>query len=122
MNTKFTTWQKKRIIMARGCLSYTFFLLFFERRINDSRNQLLKNIRSEERRVGKESRTQRTRGQSRRRRHTRSKRDWSSDVCSSDLRRRNWLPGRINFFDLNYHEYEIYNLAEKTYNNGTRMS
>ena len=23
---------------------------------------------------------------------------------------------------LNYHEYEIYNLAEKTYNNGTRMS
>ena len=44
MNTKFTTWQKKRIIMARGCLSYTFFLLFFERRINDSRNQLLKNI------------------------------------------------------------------------------
>ena len=44
MNTKFTTWQKKRIIMTRGCLSYTFFLLFFERRINDSRNQLLKNI------------------------------------------------------------------------------
>src|SRR5699024_1039052 len=35
---------------------------------------VLKNpIRSEERRVGKE------------RRHTRSKRDWSSDVCSSDL-------------------------------------
>src|SRR5699024_4742394 len=32
-----------------------------------------KNIRSEERRVGKD------------RRSTRSKRDWSSDVCSSDL-------------------------------------
>src|SRR5216683_7195708 len=26
-----------------------------------------------------------------RRRHTRSDRDWSSDVCSSDLRRRSWL-------------------------------
>src|SRR5207249_2916118 len=36
--------------------------------------------RSEERRVGKECR-------SRGRRHTSSKRDWSSDVCSSDLRR-----------------------------------
>src|SRR5207247_2268085 len=34
--------------------------------------------RSEERRVGKECRN---------RRHTRSTRDWSSDVCSSDLRR-----------------------------------
>src|SRR5699024_2908 len=37
------------------------------------------NIRSEERRVGKECKSQRGRG------HTRSKRDWSSDVCSSDL-------------------------------------
>src|SRR5699024_10463933 len=35
---------------------------------------LILNKRSEERRVGKESR------------YTRSKRDWSSDVCSSDLR------------------------------------
>src|SRR5690606_5648486 len=35
--------------------------------------------RSEERRVGKE-------GRSGRRRHTRFSRDWSSDVCSSDLR------------------------------------
>src|SRR6266513_5513021 len=29
-----------------------------------------------------------------RRRHTRSKRDWSSDVCSSDLRRHRPLAGR----------------------------
>src|SRR5699024_261568 len=36
-----------------------------------------RRTRSEERRVGKEGCT--------RRRHTRSKRDWSSDVCSSDL-------------------------------------
>src|SRR5206468_2134435 len=36
-------------------------------------------LRSEERRVGKESRY-RSGG-----RHTRSDRDWSSDVCSSDL-------------------------------------
>src|SRR5699024_12079782 len=28
-----------------------------------------------------------------RRRHTRSKRDWSSDVCSSDLQRIFWTPG-----------------------------
>src|SRR5438067_4657036 len=26
-----------------------------------------------------------------RRRHTRSKRDWSSDVCSSDLKRWDWM-------------------------------
>src|SRR5437870_3378480 len=38
------------------------------------------HFRSEERRVGKESRTKR-------RRHTRWPRDWSSDVCSSDLPR-----------------------------------
>src|SRR5699024_4359636 len=37
--------------------------------------------RSEERRVGKETRCR----DATRRRHTRSKRDWSSDVCSSDL-------------------------------------
>src|SRR5690606_16689093 len=40
--------------------------------------------RSEERRVGKECRY--ARATSRRRRHTRFSRDWSSDVCSSDLR------------------------------------
>src|SRR5690606_21140843 len=39
--------------------------------------------RSEERRVGKDSRS-RVRS-CRRRRHTRFSRDWSSDVCSSDL-------------------------------------
>src|SRR5207249_3461603 len=60
--------------------------------------------RSEERRVGKECRSRRARDEykrkltlrsadvvmmfffSSRRRHTRSKRDWSSDVCSSDLK------------------------------------
>src|SRR5699024_11699807 len=31
-----------------------------------------------------------------RRRHTRSKRDWSSDVCSSDLRQRGLLVGAAN--------------------------
>src|SRR5699024_4533528 len=41
--------------------------------------------RSEERRVGKEATSRSTLRQSSRRRHTRSKRDWSSDVCSSDL-------------------------------------
>src|SRR5699024_10659159 len=41
--------------------------------------------RSEERRVGKECRNRRVTRNSSRRRHTRSKRDWSSDVCSSDL-------------------------------------
>src|SRR5690606_16012406 len=40
--------------------------------------------RSEERRVGKERREQRGASSSRRR-HTRFSRDWSSDVCSSDL-------------------------------------
>src|SRR5690606_14481434 len=39
--------------------------------------------RSEERRVGKERRAWWRRGS--RRRHTRFSRDWSSDVCSSDL-------------------------------------
>src|SRR5438067_10904965 len=30
-----------------------------------------------------------------RRRHTRSKRDWSSDVCSSDLRTQGWAAGIV---------------------------
>src|SRR5690606_40737479 len=30
-----------------------------------------------------------------RRRHTRFSRDWSSDVCSSDLSRRPWPPRRV---------------------------
>src|SRR5207249_4784922 len=42
-------------------------------------------LRSEERRVGKECISGVSRDFSSRRRHTRSKRDWSSDVCSSDL-------------------------------------
>src|SRR5699024_959699 len=41
--------------------------------------------RSEERRVGRESVVWGRKQFSSRRRHTRSKRDWSSDVCSSDL-------------------------------------
>src|SRR5437870_1090344 len=41
--------------------------------------------RSEERRVGKECRSRWSRCLSSRRRHTRWPRDWSSDVCSSDL-------------------------------------
>src|SRR5690349_5057201 len=41
--------------------------------------------RSEERRVGKECRSRLWPYFSSRRRHTRSLRDWSSDVCSSDL-------------------------------------
>src|SRR5206468_1891443 len=43
--------------------------------------------RSEERRVGKEWRSRWEAACSSRRRHTRSDRDWSSDVCSSDLDR-----------------------------------
>src|SRR5699024_3273523 len=46
------------------------------------------NLRSEERRVG-ESGDVRDRG-SRRRQHIRSRRDWSADVCVSDL----WSDGR----------------------------
>src|SRR5690606_27124166 len=42
-------------------------------------------LRSEERRVGKESRSRWSWAVSSRRRHTRFSRDWSSDVCSSDL-------------------------------------
>src|SRR5947209_3411731 len=41
--------------------------------------------RSEERRVGKECRSRCLLSHSSRRRHTRYWRDWSSDVCSSDL-------------------------------------
>src|SRR5690554_3061639 len=44
--------------------------------------------RSEERRVGKECRSQWWADHSSRRRHTRCGRDWSSDVCSSDLKYR----------------------------------
>src|SRR5436305_2049616 len=43
--------------------------------------------RSEERRVGKEWRSRWAAYHSSRRRHTRCGRDWSSDVCSSDLKR-----------------------------------
>src|ERR1039458_68094 len=42
--------------------------------------------RSEERRVGKECRSRWSPYLSSRRRHTRCLSDWSSDVCSSDLR------------------------------------
>src|SRR5690625_2268210 len=45
-----------------------------------------KVIRSEERRVGKGGRSGRSTDLSSRRRHTRWPRDWSSDVCSSDLK------------------------------------
>src|SRR5699024_6529024 len=47
------------------------------------KNEILIWDRSEERRVGKEGKRQGA--QRSRRRHTISKRDWSSDVCSSDL-------------------------------------
>src|SRR5690606_10896338 len=46
---------------------------------------LLGYSRSEERRVGKEGGSRWWRDVSSRRRHTRFSRDWSSDVCSSDL-------------------------------------
>src|SRR5436853_295957 len=45
------------------------------------------DARSEERRVGKECRYRWTPEHSSRRRHTRCLSDWSSDVCSSDLRK-----------------------------------
>src|SRR5207249_4014629 len=50
----YREWMERNLTWTRGQLEYLF-------------------IRSEERRVGKEST------------YTRSKRDWSSDVCSSDL-------------------------------------
>src|SRR5690606_8791711 len=48
-------------------------------------------LRSEERRVGKECRSRWSTWLSSRRRHTRFSRDWSSDVCSSDLNLENLL-------------------------------
>src|SRR5699024_8293468 len=51
----------------------------------DDIKAISKYVRSEERRVGKEWRSWWRVRDSSRRRHTRSKRDWSSDVCSSDL-------------------------------------
>src|SRR5207302_1936125 len=49
--------------------------------------QVITNFnRSEERRVGKECRLRWVNDNSSRRRHTRFSRDWSSDVCSSDLK------------------------------------
>src|ERR1039458_3308305 len=48
--------------------------------------------RSEERRVGKECRSRWSPYLSSRRRHTRCLSDWSSDVCSSDLPFRRWIP------------------------------
>src|SRR5947207_2841713 len=53
---------------------------------------LVRSDRSEERRVGKEGRDERTPEYSSRRRHTRSLCDWSSDVCSSDL----WQTAPLN--------------------------
>src|SRR5699024_6613096 len=50
-----------------------------------SKTDLFVRWRSEERRVGIECRVGLGMDHSSRRRHTRSKRDWSSDVCSSDL-------------------------------------
>src|SRR5690554_3124819 len=49
------------------------------------RSMKSRDSRSEERRVGKEGRTGGGPAASSRRRHTRCGRDWSSDVCSSDL-------------------------------------
>src|SRR5437879_3863471 len=49
-------------------------------------NAPCRSKRSEERRVGKECGARETGGGSSRRRHTRYIGDWSSDVCSSDLK------------------------------------
>src|SRR5690606_37884869 len=49
------------------------------------REQITRYRRSEERRVGKECSSGWGAAVSSRRRHTRFSRDWSSDVCSSDL-------------------------------------
>src|SRR5699024_11373282 len=48
------------------------------------------------------------------RRHTRSKRDWSSDVCSSDLEKYIWFSqtGEEQFFDLVEDPQELINVAE----------
>src|SRR5690606_26620678 len=50
--------------------------------------------RLEERRVGKGWRSREARYHSSRRRHTRFSRDWSSDVCSSDLYGKERIPER----------------------------
>src|SRR5207249_7575059 len=44
-----------------------------------------------------------------RRRHTRSKRDWSSDVCSSDLIEHDWLDREfIDIFTVGFDEIASY--------------
>src|SRR5699024_12475600 len=54
-----------------------------------------------------------------RRRHTRSKRDWSSDVCSSDLQRTalETAAARIRA----YHEHQLQEDWSYTEANGTRL-
>src|SRR5699024_12152505 len=48
-----------------------------------------------------------------RRRHTRSKRDWSTDVCSSDL---NPVKSAIQYIQLNYMEQlSLQEISEKVY-------
>src|SRR5699024_11670275 len=42
-----------------------------------------------------------------RRRHTRSKRDWSSDVCSSDLRFVSRLVRRVAVFNWNKTDHDV---------------
>src|SRR5438034_47136 len=68
------------------CLNWQPRLLMIRHRaLKMPLNKPLKKSRSEERRVGKECRNQRSTQHSSRRRHTSSLCDWSSDVCSSDL-------------------------------------
>src|SRR5699024_11704138 len=51
-----------------------------------------------------------------RRRHTRSKRDWSSDVCSSDLNR------TYISFDFYNHENELYRVTREFKRNTKQFS
>src|SRR5690606_40067481 len=46
-----------------------------------------------------------------RRRHTRFSRDWSSDVCSSDLRQARWAARRLGLERVRFEELQIYDLA-----------
>src|SRR5690606_25827943 len=68
-----------------GTRSSGMSVLAMDQALDNQRIDTKAKKRSEERRVGKERRARWSPDDASRRRHTRFSRDWSSDVCSSDL-------------------------------------
>src|SRR5699024_9646416 len=113
----FTTYHAgdeiSRLWMIRQCLQIHLVLL---EGTHARLHILISNAqRSEERRVGKEDRARWRRKVSSRRRHTISKRDWSSDVCSSDL-------PESNVLHVNNAQAEVLFLPFTTYHAGDEIS